>query len=246
MTGSSSGIGAAIALELGRAGAHVMVHGARQTPRVGDVAGAIAGLGVEAKVQLCDFDQPLARLQKFAEDVWQWHDRLDILVNNAGADVLTGDNSHKTFEQKLDMLWRVDVLPTMMLSRLLGARMARRGAGVIVNIGWDQAAHGMAGDSGQMFAATKGAVMAFTGSLAKSLSPSVRVNCVAPGWIQTAWGHSAPEAWQSRAVGESLMRRWGSPADVAAAVRFLVSEEASFINGQTLRVNGGWTSHEST
>jgi 3-oxoacyl-[acyl-carrier protein] reductase len=97
----------------------------------------------------------------------------------------------------------------------------------------------MAGDSGEMFAATKGAVMAFTRSLAKSLAPEVRVNCVAPGWIKTAWGDDASEYWQNRAVKESLLARWGTPDDVARAVRFLVSPDAAFITGEVVRVSGG-------
>ena len=91
------------------------------------------------------------------------------------------------------MLWKVDVVATLRLSRAIGERMRERGRGVILNIGWDQAETGMAGDSGQMFAAVKGAVMAATLSLAKSFAPQVRVNCVAPGWIRTDWGHEASE-----------------------------------------------------
>ena len=98
----------------------------------------------------------------------------------------------------------------------------------------------MEGDSGELFAATKGAVMAFTRSLAKSLAPLVRVNCVAPGWIRTAWGTGASDLWQRRAVRESLLGRWGEPADVAAAVHWLVSPRAAFVTGQVLPVNGGF------
>jgi 3-oxoacyl-[acyl-carrier protein] reductase len=82
--------------------------------------------------------------------------------------------------------------------------------------------------------------MAFTKSLAKSLAPEVRVNCVAPGWIKTAWGEEASEYWQQRAVAESLRNRWGTPEDIAAAVSFLASPEADFINGQIVPVNGGF------
>jgi len=117
--------------------------------------------------------------------------------------------------------------------------MLARG-GVILNVGWDQADTGMAGDSGQMFATAKGAVMAFTRSLAHTLAPTVRVNCLAPGWIRTQWGASTSEYWQQRAVRESLLRRWGTPADVARVARFLASPAAAFITGQTIAINGGF------
>jgi 3-oxoacyl-[acyl-carrier protein] reductase len=164
---------------------------------------------------------------------------VDIWVNNAGVDVLTGPGADETLEEKLERLWRVDVLATVRMSRSVGQRMKARG-GVILNMGWDQAEHGMAGDSGEMFATIKGAVMAFTRSLAQSLAPRVRVNCLAPGWIQTDWGQQASEAWQARARGDSLLGRWGSVDDVARAARYLVGPSASFVNGQVLAVNGGF------
>jgi 3-oxoacyl-[acyl-carrier protein] reductase len=67
----------------------------------------------------------------------------------------------------------------------------------------------------------------------------VRVNCLAPGWIKTAWGQQASDAWQQRAVGESLLQRWGTPEDVARVARFLVSPAAAFVTGQVVAVNGG-------
>jgi NAD(P)-dependent dehydrogenase (short-subunit alcohol dehydrogenase family) len=97
----------------------------------------------------------------------------------------------------------------------------------------------MEGDSGQMFGATKAAVMAFSKSLAVSLAPQVRVNCLAPGWIRTAWGEGASAQWQERVQRETPLRRWGTPADVAAAARWLVSPSAAFITGQVVRINGG-------
>ena len=118
--------------------------------------------------------------------------------------------------------------------------MVRGHGGSIVTIGWDQAAMGMSGESGEMFGAVKGAVMAFTLSLAKSLAPRVRVNCVAPGWIKTAWGEQATGYWQDRACREALRGRWGTPEDVARAVTFLASPAADFLTGQIWPVNGGY------
>jgi 3-oxoacyl-[acyl-carrier protein] reductase len=117
--------------------------------------------------------------------------------------------------------------------------MKEHGGGAIVTVGWDQAETGMAGDSGELFAATKGAIMAFTRSLALSLAPSVRVNALAPGWIKTAWGENASAGWQERAVRETPLARWGTPEDVARVARFLVGPDAAFLTGQVLRVNGG-------
>jgi 3-oxoacyl-[acyl-carrier protein] reductase len=127
----------------------------------------------------------------------------------------------------------------MILARDIGRRMKARGRGVILNMGWDQAETGMEGDSGQLFGATKAAVMAFTKSLALSLAPEVRVNCLAPGWIRTAWGDQASAKWQERVRRETPLGRWGTPHDVARAARWLASPKAGFITGQVVRINGG-------
>jgi NAD(P)-dependent dehydrogenase (short-subunit alcohol dehydrogenase family) len=117
--------------------------------------------------------------------------------------------------------------------------MREAGGGCILNVGWDQADAGMEGDSGQLFGLSKGAVMAFSKSLALTLAPTVRVNCLAPGWIRTAWGDTASEAWQERVLRETPLRCWGRPEDVAATARWLASPAAAYITGQVVRINGG-------
>ncbi len=238
VTGSSSGIGRAIALELATAGAAVLVHACRSHAAAAQVAQFIRDQGGQADVEMADVAQP-EQAARLVERAWEWRGGVDIWVNNAGADTLTGDAGQWTFEHKLDALWQVDVGGTIRLSRLAGERMRAAGHGVILNVGWDQAESGMEGDSGQLFAATKGAVMAFTKSLARTLAPQVRVNCLAPGWIKTAWGDRATEYWQERACRESMLARWGTPEDVARMARFLASPDASFITGQIVAVNGG-------
>lgn len=236
VTGSSRGIGREIALEFARAGANVVVHG-RDSGRVEEVCAAIRNLKREAIASVTALGAE-TDWEELVESIWR-RQPLDVWVNNAGADVLTGDAAARSFSEKLARLWEVDVLGAIGLSRAVGRRMAERGHGVILNVGWDQAELGMGGDSGEMFAATKGAIMAFSRSLAKSLAPRVRVNCLAPGWIRTAWGESASPAWQQRAIGESLVGRWGLPEDVARAACYLASPAASFINGQVVHINGG-------
>ncbi len=238
VTGSSSGIGRAIALELAAAGAAVVVHGRQRQEAAQQVAAEIRAGGGEADVVMADLADEPGR-NALVWQAWRRFQRVDILVNNAGADILTGPAAHWPFQRKFNALWELDVTATIQLSREIGSRMLTSGGGVILNMGWDGADRGMPGDSAQLFAASKGAVMAFSRSLAQSLAPAVRVNCLAPGWIQTAWGLQASEHWQQRAKQESLLKRWGTPEDVARAARFLVSPAAGFINGQTIVVNGG-------
>ncbi len=234
VTGSSSGIGRAVAVGLADAGASVIVHG-KSADKLAAAVGDVSRFGSVTSIP-ADLTDPAA-VDRLAAEVWG--DGLDILVCNAGADTLTGDAAKWSFDQKLDALLSVDLKATMRLSRAVGAKMKHRGRGVILTIGWDQAETGMEGDSGQLFAAVKGAVMAFTRSLALSLAPEVRVNCVAPGWIRTAWGETASTDWQQRVRKETPQRVWGLPEDVAAAAVWLASPGAKFITGQTIRVNGG-------
>ncbi len=235
VTGSTSGIGRSIALELASAGADVAVHG-RRSAAAEELAAQIRGAGVRSKVFLADLREAPDR---FVEAAWQEWGRLDIWINNAGADTLTGEARNWPFERKLQELLAVDVTATVVLGREVGRRMNQAGSGIIVNMGWDQADTGMEGDSGQLFGAAKAAVAGFTRSLAMSLAPEVRVNCLAPGWIRTQWGESASARWQERVLRETPLKRWGAPEDVAAAARWLVSPAASFLTGQVIRVNGG-------
>jgi len=240
VTGASSGIGRAIAIELAFAGADVLVHARANRRGAEETAGLVESAGRKTGVAIADIaDEEQA--QSLIEAAYQWQGDIHIWVNNAGADVLTGEAAKLAFDDKLQRLWQTDAQGTMRLARLVGRRMCEKETpeATILNMGWDQAAAGMAGDSGEMFAAVKGAVMAFTKSLAKSLAPQVRVNCLAPGWIKTSWGEAASDYWQQRAKSESLLQRWGTPEDVARVARFLVSPEAAFVNGQIVPVNGG-------
>lgn len=236
VTGGTRGIGRAVALELAAAGARVAIHG-RSAAGAAEVAAALGS--AHAGSFLADLTDPAATQRLVAEVTAALPD-LDVAVLVAGADVLTGAAAKWTFQQKLEALLAIDVTATMTLTRALGRWMADRAGGVVVTTGWDQAAVGMEGDSGELFATAKGAVMAFSRSAARSLGPKVRVNCVAPGWIKTAWGEHASEAWQRRAVRESMLGRWGEPGDIATAVEWLVSADAAFVTGQILPVNGGF------
>lgn len=238
VTGSTSGIGRAIAVELADAGAHVIVHGRKRLAQADAVAAELRTRGVRSFPLLADLRER-GETVCFVSEAWNAWGGLDIWVNNAGADTLTGEAAHWSFEQKLNALLEVDLLATIHFSREVGRLMKAQGRGVVINMGWDQAETGMEGDSGQLFGATKGAVMAFSKALALSLAPEVRVNCLAPGWIRTAWGETASTIWQERVRRETPLDRWGTPEDVAKAARWLASPAAAFLTAQTMRVNGG-------
>jgi 2-amino-4-hydroxy-6-hydroxymethyldihydropteridine diphosphokinase len=226
VTGSTSGIGASIAGEFEAHGAAVIYHGRR------------AKLDAAERFVSADLRDPAA-VDRLANEAWEALGGLDVLVCNAGADTLTGEAGKWSFDEKLEALLAVDLKATVRLARDIGARMKARGRGSIITVGWDQAETGMEGDSGQLFAAAKGAVMCFSRSLALSLAPEVRVNCIAPGWVRTAWGETASAVWQDRVLRETPLGVWGLPEDVADAAVWLASPAARFITGQTIRVNGG-------
>ena len=238
VTGSTSGIGRAVALELASAGADVLVHGRRSREAAEETGAEVRRLGGRSAVLMADLGDH-AECQRLADQAWDVWNGLDVLVDNAGADTLTGEAARWPFERKLEALLAVDVTATMLISRAVGQRMKEAGGGVVMNMGWDQADVGMEGDSGELFAAVKGAVMAFSKSLALSLAPEVRVHCLAPGWIRTSWGQGASEAWQERVLRETPLQRWGLPEDVAATARWLASPTARYLTGQVIRINGG-------
>jgi 3-oxoacyl-[acyl-carrier protein] reductase len=238
VTGATSGIGRAIACELAAGGADVLVHGSGRRPEVAAaVAATIRQRGVRAEVLFADL-RDHALLPDLVDRAWATWGGIEVWINNAGADTLTGEALSWSFERKLQELLAVDVTATLLLARAAGRRLQEAG-GVLLNMGWDQAETGMEGASGELFAATKAAVMAFSRSLALSLAPTVRVHCLAPGWIRTAWGAEASAVWQERVLRETPLRRWGVPEDVASVARFLVSPAARFLTGQVVRVNGG-------
>lgn len=238
VTGASTGIGRAIALEIASAGANLVVHYAQSQKNAEEVAANARKLGVSSFAAACDFRNS-ASISPFVSSLWDKTQGIGAWVHNAGADVLTGAAARWGYGEKLAALLSVDLTGTMLATKEIGTRMRQQGHGSILTIGWDQADRGMEGDSGELFAATKNAIMGYSRSLALSLAPQVRVNCIAPGWIKTAWGETASTEWQARVMRETPLQRWGTPEDIAKLARFLISDEASFITGQVINVNGG-------
>ena len=239
VTGASSGIGRAIALAFAQSGADVALTYRANLDGARDVESEIRDLGRKATVIPLDVadERSVEAVGPAARDAFG---DLDVWVNNAGADILTGPNSSLTDVKKLDLLLAVDLRGTILASwRAAELLSAQEEGGVIINMSWDHVLTGMPGVNPQMFAAVKGAVQAFSKSLARSLAPRVRVNVLAPGWIETSFAEDMDEDTR-RAIEEATpLNRLGTPHDVAGAAVFLASPAAAFITGQTILVGGG-------
>jgi 3-oxoacyl-[acyl-carrier protein] reductase len=226
VTGASRGIGRAIAVELAEAGASVVVGYRSGKDDAESVAAEIGGRAVQADVS----DSEAARA--LVEDAGD----LDILVNNAG---LTRDG---VLARMSDDDWRT-VIDTNLSSVFYTCRAASRGmmrkrSGSIVNLSSIVGVHGNWGQTN--YAASKAGIIGFTKSLAKELgSRNVRANVVAPGYVKTQLTDVLPEEATQAMLANTALGKLGEPEDVARAVRFLCSDEASFITGDVLLVDGG-------
>jgi 3-oxoacyl-[acyl-carrier protein] reductase len=226
VTGGSRGIGRAIAAELARAGASVVVGYRTGAEEADELAREIGGRAVQADV--ADPEQA-ARLVEEAGD-------LDILVNNAGLtrDGLIARMSDEAWKTVLD----TNLGGTFHTCRTAARGMMRRRSGAIVNLTSVVGIHGNPGQTN--YAASKAGIIGFTKSLARELaSRGVRANAVSPGYIQTALTEVLPEQAQQAILANTPLARLGTPEDVAGAVRFLCSDEAAFVTGEVLLVDGG-------
>jgi 3-oxoacyl-[acyl-carrier protein] reductase len=226
VTGASKGIGRAIAEELARGGASVVVAYRTGRDEAEELASEIGGRAVQADVSSPD---DARRLVDEAGDV-------DVLVNNAG---VTRDG---LLARMPDDDWR-EVIETNLSSvfytcRAVTRPMMRKRGGSIVNLSSIVGVHGNFGQTN--YAASKAGIIGFTKSLARELgSRNVRANVVAPGYVRTRLTDVLPEEATKAMVDNTPLGRIAEPAEIAGAVRFLASEEASFITGDVLLVDGG-------
>ena len=226
VTGASRGIGRAIAVELAQAGATVVIGYRTGKDEAEALAAEIGGRAVQADVADAD---DARRLVEEAGDI-------DVLVNNAG---LTRDG---LLARMSDDDWRT-VMETNLSSvfytcRAVTRPMMKKRAGAIVNVSSIVGVHGNWGQTN--YAASKAGIIGFTKSLARELgSRNIRANVVAPGYVTTQLTDVLPEDVMAAMIQNTPLGRAGQPTDVAGAVRFLCSDEASFITGEVLLVDGG-------
>ena len=185
---------------------------------------------------LCDLFDPAATEDLIGQAEAALDGGVEILVNNAG---ITRDNlALRLKEADWEAVWQVNLMAAVRLSRKALRAMMRGRFGRIVNIA---SIVGVTGNPGQAnYAATKGAMIAMSKSLAQEVaSRAITVNCVAPGFIESPMTEALGEDLRGQLLGRVPLGRLGVPADVAACVAFLASDEAAYVTGQTLHVNGG-------
>jgi 3-oxoacyl-[acyl-carrier protein] reductase len=239
VTGGSSGIGRAIARRCAGAGADVLISYRRNRAGAEEAAEEMRRDGQRVEVVQADISREpdIATLARAAGEKLG---RVDVWINNAGADILTGEGGRLTPIQKLDLVLSVDVRGTVLASWAAATLMREQGrGGVIINMSWDHVLLGMAGENPVLYSTAKGAVMSFSKSLARELAPGIRVNILAPGFIETAFGQDADSRFRREVVELTPLGRWGTPDDIAGAALFLASDDAKFMTGQMIMVNGG-------
>jgi 3-oxoacyl-[acyl-carrier protein] reductase len=236
VTGASRGIGKAISLRLARDGRHVVLV-SRSAGPLGEVKSLIEEAGGAASVCATDLGDPPA-WQAAVERIIADHGRLDILVNNAG---ITRDNlSLRMSDAEWDEVIRVNLTSAFVACRAAARAMMKGRFGRIVNIA---STSGVVGNAGQTnYAAAKAGLIGLTKSLARELGgKGITANIVAPGFIETDMTASLPETIRAKVLEGMAVKRLGTPEDIAQAVGYVAGEEAGFLTGQVICVDGGLT-----
>ncbi|HEX5657310.1 MAG TPA: 3-oxoacyl-[acyl-carrier-protein] reductase [Polyangiales bacterium] len=235
VTGGSRGIGRAISLTLAKAGAHVVVNFAGNEAAATETLRAIESEGGHGELRQFSVSDEEAVAAAF-KAVTESHKRLDILVNNAG--IAMDQILLRIKQEEIERTFATNLAGAIYCAKAAVRTMMRAKTGRIINL---SSVVGESGNPGQaVYAASKAGLLGLTKSLAREYaSRGITVNAVAPGFIDTDMTTSLPEAAQKGIIEQTPLGRVGRPEEVAAAVLFLASDEAGYITGQTLRVNGG-------
>lgn len=231
VTGSTRGIGRAIAGVLHSAGASVAVHG-RDAARAAEVAGTLGGRAIGVGAELADAAQVAAAVERVEQELGP----VDILVNNAG---LTRDNLMlRLSEADWDAVVDANLKGAFLFTKAVLRGMMKRGGGRVINV---TSIVGIIGNKGQAnYAASKAGLIGFTKSVAREYaSRGILVNAIAPGFIETDMTGALPEAAREALLGQIALGRLGRPEDIAGAVLYLASDLAAYVTGQVLVVDGG-------
>ncbi len=233
VTGSSRGIGQEVAFELARNGYDIVVHALDDVEGAKATAQKVLALGANAKVVLGDASSE-QDVRRIAREVRDWRGRLDAVVSNAGAGLGTplSDLTREELHGMIDL----HTLSALTLAQELGTTLASTRGSMVINA----SIAGLSPSTGMIsYSLAKSSSLFLSQVLAQEFAPLVRVNAVAPGWIDTALLTWMSPHQRERWAREIPLGRLGTPSDVAPAVRFLLSDDAGFITGQTLVIDGG-------
>jgi 3-oxoacyl-[acyl-carrier protein] reductase len=237
ITGSSRGIGKATALLFAREGAKVIINYHNAEKEANEVVKEISRIGSEAIAIKCDVSKEEEVKKMVLEGVKKFG-KIDILVNNAGI-VFDVPLFEKTIEQWNRTLG-VDLIGVFLCSKYVAPYLKKQKSGAIINISSTNGIDTLSTESAD-YDASKAGVISLTKNLASELAPNIRVNCIAPGWINTDINKGLPKDYVAEEIKHILMKRFGKPEEIAKSVLFLASDDASFITGTTLVVDGGYT-----
>ena len=246
VTGSSGGIGRATALELAREGANVVLQYGSKQSEAQQTADKIAELDRRALLAHIDFTNPKQapeEVQKMIQNTIDQLGGIDVLVNLAGYPA-SGEWNKRFLDLTPEDFFKpinVDLFGTFLCARAVAPNMLGRKHGVIVNVSSTPALSGH--NRGFAFTVAKAGVIGLTKALAVELAPYVRVNTVALGNVETKWVSELTDDESRRQREENLLRRFGTPEEIARSIVFLCSDDSSFVNGQTIVLDGGGTLH---
>lgn len=235
VTGASRGIGRVIALRFAKEGAHVIVNYNGSKDRAESVKEEIEKAGGSAKISKCDVSD-FEKCESWIQSIIEEYGKIDILMNNAG---ITKDGLlMKMSESDFDQVIATNLKGTFHTIRFVSRQMLKQRSGKIINL---SSVVGVAGNAGQAnYAASKAGVIGLTKSAAKELaSRGITVNAIAPGFIDTEMTAVLPDKVKEATKKQIPMGQYGTPEQVASAAAFLASEEAGYITGQVLHVDGG-------
>ncbi len=235
VTGASRGIGRAIALELAARGAEVIINYNGSAQSAGEVKQEIEEKGGKAETVQCNVADS-SRCTEFISEVIKNYGRIDILVNNAG---ITRDGLlMKMSEKDFDDVVATNLKGTFNTIRAVSRQMIKQKSGRIINM---SSVVGICGNAGQVnYAASKAGIIGVTKSAAKEVaSRGITVNAVAPGFVGTEMTAVLSDKVKEESIRQIPLGRFGKPEDIAKTVAFLASEEAGYITGQVIQVDGG-------
>ena len=235
ITGATRGIGKAIALELAKEGYNIVLNYRTENEALENLKKEISEIGVECYPVQGDVSKA-EDAERMTKEIIEHFEQIDVLVNNAG---ITKDNLIlRMKEEEFTDVINVNLVGTFNITKNVIKYMTKKGYGKIINL---SSVVGISGNAGQSnYAASKAGIIGFTKSIAKELaSRNITANAVAPGFIQTDMTNVLKDEIKEAIEGTIPLKRLGTAEDVAKVVKFLVSDESSYITGQVINVDGG-------